>query len=266
MTIRPIRTARLTLFFASLSLIVSTCVTTTTGGFNVDASEDRALQDYVQLATAYYDANDLAGARRHLANARAIDDRNSSIHNVEALIYQAEGDLELAEQSFQRALSLDRNNSRARNNYAALLFSLDRYHDAFAELQVVTQDVNYGGRAIAFENLGRAAMRIGREEDAQRAFQRALQLNANLYVSSLELAIFAIDARNWRVATQYFQQYLTTVQFYNVPHTPRALLAGIQIGEQTGNLEWVEDYTLILTTLYKDSPEYVIYQRLTNAN
>ena len=116
--------------FGVVAMTLSSCVTTESGGFTPDASDEEALQDYIQLAIAYYDDNDMAGARRHINNALAIDSRNSEIHNVLALVYQREGDLDLADQTFRRAISYDATNSRARNNYGAFLFSEERYEDA----------------------------------------------------------------------------------------------------------------------------------------
>ncbi len=260
------RTMRDVALLALLLVSLSACVTTTTGGFAVEPSEEQAVRDYIQLATGYFDAGDMAGARRHINNAMELDSRNSDIYNIQALVFQAEGDLDLAEENFRRAISLDRDNSRARNNYAALLFAANRYDEAYEQLEQVTQDVNYDGRAIAFENLGRAALRLDQEEDAKTAFQRALQLNSNLYLSALELSIIESNALNWQIARRYFQQYMTTVNFYNIPHTPRALLAGIKIEGQFQNEQLVEGFVAILSTLYQDSPEYLMFQRLSNAN
>ena len=246
--------------------MISACVTTTTGGFNVQPSEEEAMEDYIQLAIAYYDAGDLAGARRHISRAMEIDDRNSSIYNVLALIFQREGDMELADENFRRAIRLDRDNSRARNNYAALLFSLGEYEQAYEQLSLVTQDTMYEGRAIAFENLGRSAVSLGLKSEAEQAFQRALQLNGNLYVSAIELALLRAERQDWEGARRAFQQYLTTAEFYNIPHTPRALLAGISIESKFQNQELVRNFTRILTTLYRESPEFEAYLELTDVN
>ncbi len=249
-----------------LSCLISSCVTTTSGGFNVEASEQQALEDYLQLAIAYYDANDLTGARRHVNNALDIDTRSSDAYTMLALILQREGDLDLAEEIFQRAINLDRNNSRARNNYAVLLFSMQRYGDAYDQLQRVAADANYEGRSFAFESLGRAALRLDRNQAAETAFGRAQQLNANLYISALELAMLQFENQDFNGAREVYQQYLTTVDFYNIPHTPRALLAGIQIEGHFQNTELVDDFSLILSTLYQDSPEYETYQGISDAN
>lgn len=244
---------------------LSSCITTTTGGFLTDASDERATEDYVQLALAYYDTDDMAGARRHVNNALAIDDRSSKAHMVLALILQREGDTDLADENFRRSISLDRNNSRSRNNYAALLFEQERYQDAFEQLERVADDTEYEGRAFAFESLGRTALRLNRQQDAQNAFERALQLNSNLYVSALELSLLYLEQQDFSGARMTYQSYLTTAEFYSVPHTPRALLAGIQIEGHYDNQELVDGFALILGTLYQTSPEYQIYRRLSNA-
>lgn len=249
-----------------LSVLLSACVTTTTGGFTVEPSDEAALDDYVQLAIAYYDANDMPGARRHINNALEIDDRNADVYNVLALIFQREGDLELAEDNFQRAIRYDRENSRVRNNYGALLYGMGRFDDALEQFEYATRDTMYDGRAIAFENMGRSALPLGQSEVAENAFQRALQLNGNLYIAAVELAMLRADRDDWNSARRVFQQYLTTAQFYNLPHTPRALLAGIRIEGKFQNQELVRDFTRILTTLYRETPEYQAYLRLSDVN
>lgn len=246
--------------------LLSSCVTTTTGGFMVEASDKQAVQDYIQLAIAYYDVDDLVASRRHLNNALTIDARSADVYNILALISQREGDLDLAKDAFRTALRFDRSNSRARNNYAVLLFDQERYSEAYDELVRVTGDANYDGRAIAFENQSRSASRLDRVDDARNAFTRALQLNANLYISALELALIEFNQENKDRAHQLFQQYLTIVEFYSIPHTPRALMAGIQIEGQAQNQKIVDTFALLLTSLYQDSPEFETYQRLSNAH
>jgi type IV pilus assembly protein PilF len=259
---------RISAFFAAIAapVLLTSCITTTSGGFNVQASEEQALESYIQLAIAYYDENDLVSARRHVNNALDLDDRSADAHNVLALIFQQEGDLDLADENYRRAISMDRTNSRVRNNYGALLFSEERYQEAYEQFEQVTEDTNYEGRAIAFENLGRSALQLDRNSAAINAFRRVLQLNPDLYISAIELAVALYQEEDWAGARETFQQYLVTAGFYSIPHTPRALLAGIQIEGRFQNKELVDNFALLLSTLYQDSPEYEIYQRISNAN
>ena len=256
---------RLCLFVLAV-LLLAGCVTTASGGFNPEASDEEALDDYIQLAVAYYEANDMARARRHINNALAIDARNSEVHNILALVHQREGDLDLADEVFRQSIRFDTSNSRARNNYAAFLFEQQRYQDAYDQLERVANDTTYEGRAIAFENLGRSALRLGNIEDAANAFQRALQLNANLYVSTLELAQIRFDQSDYVAARGLYNQYLTTKDFYSIPHTPRSLWVGIQVEGHYQNKDVVDGYVRLLTALYQDSPEFQLYQNFVNGN
>ena len=247
-----------------VAVLFSACVTTTTGGFNTVASESQAIEDYINLAAGYFDAGDMGGARRNVNNALRLDPRSSAAYTVLAMIFQREGDLDIAAENFRRAITLDNSNSRARNNYAALLFSQRDYREAYVQLEQVVTDSTYEGRATAFENLGRSALMVDKKVEAAAAFQRALQLNSNLYLSSLELARIRYDQENWQAARMAFNQYLTTVAFYNLPHSPKALLAGILIEGKFQNEKIVRDFSLLLTTLYQDSPEYQVYQAMQN--
>lgn len=249
-----------------VSSMLSTCVTTTTGGFMADASEERAATDYIQLALAYFDNNDMPGARRHVNNALDIDARISDGYMVLAMVFQREGDLDLADSNFRKAITLDQDNSRARNNYAAMLFSQERFRESYEQLERVASDTSYQGRSLVFEGLGRSALRLGRHEEAKAALQRALQLNENLFIAPLELALIYFDQQDYSLARQYYQNYLTTIAFLQLPYTPRALLAGIQIEGYFQNEELVENFSLVLTTLYPTSPEFQTFQRLSDAN
>ena len=157
-------------FWASVLVVMNACVTTTTGVSNVEPSDEESLENYIQLAVAYFDADDMPNARCHLNNALEIDCRNSEAYNILALVSMREGDLELAIENFQRAVRLDQDNARTRNNYAALLFSTGDYENAFDELLTVTQNAMHEGRAVAFENLGRSAVSLNRLEEAEVAF------------------------------------------------------------------------------------------------
>ncbi len=249
-----------------LIITLQACVTTTTGGFNTDTSEAQALQDYIKLAAGYYDANDLAGARRHINNALSIDNRSADAHSILALIQQREGDADLADATFRRALSMDRNNSRARNNYAAFLFSQERYREAYEQLQIVVNDSSYDGRAMAFENLGRSALALNRDDEAERAFQRALQLNNNLYVSSLELLQLKVNQADWPAARDAFRRYLTVREFLGLPYTSRSLWIGIQVERYFQNSSGVSLYAGLLGAMFPGSAELQMYRSQVNGN
>lgn len=244
------------LLIVSLVAGLSSCVTTTTGGFSVESSREQALSDYIDLAFGYYEADDMVRAKRNVDNALAIDRRSSEAHHARALIHQREGELELARETFDQALRLDRNNSRARNNYAAFLFSRGDFDGAYEHLEIVAADTEYASRPLAFLNLGLAALRTGRTDRAAWAFERGLLLDRNLYRASLELAQLRFEQGEFAEAMRYYEQFTVSSEFFNVPQTARSLWLGIQLARRFDDQDAVNAYAAILQSRYPDSGEY----------
>ncbi len=253
---------------AVMVLLGGCVVESQTGGFNTEPSDAQALSDYIQLATGYLEQGDLLNAKRHLDNAGKLDPNNSEILALWGLVYTREGEPELADDSFQRALRVNPGNSQARNNYAAFLFAENRFEDAYGQLEQVVEDTAYVGRAQAFENLGLAAVRLQRLDDAAYAFDRALRLNSNQLRSSLELASLNLQKQDVLQARAYYRTYLTLAQFYNIPQTARGLWVGIQLENALGNAENVQQYGTQLEASFSSSPEYQLYRQFldTSAN
>lgn len=253
----------LQLMFVVVALgMLQGCVTETTGGFNVKRSDGDALHDYLQLATGYLEQNDLVNSKRHLANATRIDPNSSELQAIWGLLYSREGETKLADKSFLQALKLDATNSKARNNYAAFLFANGRFDEAYKQLQLVVEDTQYEQRPQAFENLGLAALRLQKSQEAEEAFKRALQLNPNQLRSSLELCSLMIAKKDLAQARAYYTNYLTLGQFYNIPHNPRSLWVGIQLEAAMGNKGNVLTYGKQLETNFASAPELKLYKQL----
>jgi type IV pilus assembly protein PilF len=143
-----------------LTLPLLACVTESESVFTEEASPGEALEKRVELARRYIGERNWEDAKRNLKAAVAIDDSNAEVYEAFALVYQSTGEFELAEESFRRAISLDRKFSRARNNYAAFLFSQERFAEAEEQLVAVVRDPLYSARPQAFMNLGLCRLRL----------------------------------------------------------------------------------------------------------
>lgn len=190
------------------ALLLSSCVTTTAGGFNA-SSEERAERDLVQLANGYFEAGDMAGARRNITRALEINSRSADAYNVLAMVQHREGDVALAGKTYLHALGLDGDNSRVRNNYAAFLFDAGEYEQAYRQLEIVAEDTNYESRGLVFENLGLSALRTGRPQRAEVAFERALQIDSKRYRAARELAQIKFKNGEFAAAMDYYNRFLS---------------------------------------------------------
>ncbi len=172
------------------------------------------------------------------------------------MLFQLEGENELAEKSFKRALREDPGFSQARNNYAAFLYQQERYEDAYEQFEIVSRDLNYDNRARALLSLGRAALKLGREERARAAFEHAYNLDPKIAPVLVELATISFQNEEYAKAKQYLDQYSQVAR-----QSARTLLLGIKIERIFGNKDKEASYALALKNRFPYSDEYLEYKR-----
>lgn len=261
-TIRLCPAARIfALLFCSVAL--AACVSTPGASVGSKAS-GAAAQDYLALAMGYFDTGNLDAARHHLDNARQNDAGQAEIDHIAALLAAAEGDYELAERHFRRALRIGQDDSAPRNNYGVMLYSLGRDEEALAQFRAAAADETYRGRAHALENLGRVLLRRRSHDEALEAFAGALDLNGELPLAALELSLLHRRDGNPAEALRLFREYLRIAENQRLTHGPKASLAGAEFAWQSGNCVGVEEFGSILGKLYPETEEYRVFMELIN--
>ena len=247
--------AGLGIALAGACLLLAACVTQTETVFTDPPSPEEALERRVSLARQYIGEGNWEDAKRNLKQANAIDDNNAEVHEAFALVYQSTGEEELAEDYFRKALRLDRDFSRARNNYAAFLYSRKRYEDAEEQLLQVVKDPLYSARPQAFVNLGLCRLQLDDPQGAEEAFVRALSMQGRNATALLETARLRLDQGDSRAAQEYYDKYRSVVR----QQSARGLWLGIRLAQQRGDRDAEGSYVLALSNLYPDSPEYRAY-------
>ncbi|MFV8818114.1 type IV pilus biogenesis/stability protein PilW [Haliea sp. E17] len=246
-----------TVFLVFLGLLLAGCVTTTEGGFTDKADPTEALELRVELARKYIGEGNWDNAKRNLQMAYDMNPDNAEVHEAFALVYQSTGEFELAEKSYKDAIRLDRNFSRARNNYAAFLYSQERYAEAEEQLEYVVKDTLYKARPQAFVNLGLCREQLFDRPGAEEAFQRALTMDRGNPIALLELAQLRYDAGDYATSGRYYGTYRTAVR----QQSARGLWLGVRLARATDDPDAEASYGLALSNLYPDSAEYAAYQR-----
>jgi type IV pilus assembly protein PilF len=244
-------------FASVIALGISACVTSKESVFTEEASPEKTLERRVSLARRYIGERNWEDAKRNLQLAVDIDPKNAEVHEAFALVYQSTGEYELAEESYKLAIKLQRNFSRARNNYAAFLFSLERYKEAEVQLTYVVQDTLYNERPNAFINLGLVRLKLFNTQGAEEAFVRSLSMDRTNTIAMLEVAQIRFDADDIPSASRYYEGY----RKYTRRQSSRGLWLGIRIAQGQGDQNAEGSYVLALTNLYPDSIEYQAYLR-----
>jgi type IV pilus assembly protein PilF len=232
--------------------LMAGCVTEYSGGTQMSSDPDATLDKRVALARQYIGVGDWENAKRNLELAREVDPENAEVFEAFALVYQSTGEFEMAENQFRAALKAEPTLSRARNNYAAFLYSQGRYIEAEREFYRVTEDTLYSGRPMAFVNLGLSRLQLEDNAGAEAAFTRALSMDRRNLVALLEMGFLRLEAGDTNEAARYHETYRTV----SPQQSPRGLLLGLEIADQTGDQDALGSYELALRNLYPDSFEY----------
>ena len=243
--------------FALLVGLTAGCVTETESVFTEQASPSDAFEQRVALARRYIGQRNWEDAKRNLKVAAQLDKENPEVYEAFALVYQSTGEFELAEENFRRAISLNKSFSRARNNYAAFLYSQERYQEAEDQLEQVVKDTLYNARPQAFLNLGLCRLKLFDSRGAEEAFLRTLSMQRDNTIALLEVAQLRFEAGDLRNAGLYYDQYRSLVR----QQSARALWFGVRLARSSGDRDAESSYALALSNRYPDSAEYEAYRR-----
>ena len=215
-------------------------------------------QKNLEIAHGFFQQGYPARAIGRLEEILKLNNSSSRAYGMLGVVYQSQGEYELAEKSFERSLRITPDASDVRNNYGVLLYQLDRLGEASRQFEKVTEDVYYEHRSRAFENLGLVALKGDSPREAEKYFQRALRLDNNLPRASLEMVQLSFDQGNYVDAERYYKNYQNLARS-NHP-TARSLWLGIQLAQVFRDRGTLEEYADKLTRLYPGSQEYRKYQ------
>lgn len=171
-------------------------------------SSSEPADAYTQLGTAYLERNNLPRAISALDRALEINPDHPQALQAMAIAHQRQGEDELADDYFQRALRIDGNFTRARNNYAAFLFDQGHSEEACHQLEQASRDTQYANRAQLFSNLGQCRYELGDIEAARQSLARAQAIDTRHSRSYLLLAELEHEQGHHDRAWDQLQAYM----------------------------------------------------------
>ncbi|MDF0750646.1 type IV pilus biogenesis/stability protein PilW [Marinobacter sp. 71-i] len=244
-----------------LAMFVTGCVTNTDSRFAREADRDKAVRNYVQLGTAYIGQNNLERARHHLERALELAPENPGALAAMGLVYNAEGESELAERSFKEALANNETYTRGHVYYGAFLYGERRFEDARDQFMAASRNTSYDDRASVFFNLGLTEERIGNLEGAVTAYRRAVDLSRGDPKSLMALSRTLVESGEYQAASRHYSRLMTLMQRnQNLRHSPESLYTGIRIARHFGERNKESSLGLLLKNNFPNSVEYQQYR------
>jgi type IV pilus assembly protein PilF len=205
---------------------------------------------YIDLSAAYLRENRLSDAMLNARKGVVVDPRSSNAQYMLALVQQALGQPQPAEQAYRRAIALDPRNPLALNAYGLFLCNQERMDEADPYFRRALENPLYPTPWLALHNAGWCHERAGRRDEAERDYRAALRQNPKFAPSLLGMARISAAAGNYLSARAYLQRYQEVAE-----HTAESLWIGVQAEHHLGDRKQKASYGLQLRAKFPDSDE-----------
>ena len=154
----------------------------------------------LQMGVGYLRSRQIPEAHAEFLKASRLDQTNIQVHNYLGLTYFARQHYVLSEEHFQKSIALG-GGSEAQINLARLCIERHRFSEALVLLKTVLSDLEYPQPQRAHVNLGLAYLGLHRIGEAQKEFERALQVNAKFCPAYNHLGKLLFQEGKFREAT-----------------------------------------------------------------
>jgi type IV pilus assembly protein PilF len=211
---------------------------------------------HTDLAAAYFQRGNMGVALEELRIATAADARYAPAHSLYGLVYMELRENKLAEQSFERALSIAPNDGDINHNYGVFLCQTRREPDSIKYFNQAIRNPLYPTPSRSYSAAGVCSMRTGNPKEAEQYFERALRLDPDEPASLLHLGQI-------RYKPGKMDEARRLVSRYNKLADPSAesLWLALRIERRTGERVAEQSYANQLRRRFPGSAEYQSLQR-----
>ncbi len=236
---------------AGLLLLTQGCSQTYVGESPAKSFQPEvAASTRITLGLQYLQSGNFTLAKSNLDRAYEFAPKMPDTHLALAHYYQAVTEWEQAEQHYRRALSLDRSNGDARNNYGAFLCARGRYDEADEQFRRAVRQKGYLNVAGSYENAALCASERGYDEEALGYFRSALAHDPRNGRYMLQLSSELVAQEEFDEAALYLRRYDRANA-----STANSLWLNLQVANATGSFADVERYGSQLAQQFPQSEQ-----------
>jgi type IV pilus assembly protein PilF len=231
-------------------LLLSGCISTTTGTAPPEADDvDAAALNY-QLGARYYQNDQYSLARDRLLLSIELNPKNAIAHSTLALTYEAMGNVRLATESFERAVRVGPKNFDVQNNYAVFLCNQRDFDRAQKHFEKAANHSKNDNSQVTLTNAGVCMMQQPNNAAAERYFRKALDRKSDYSEALLQLCLLKYKEQDYLGSRAFLQRFMGTSKT-----TAGVLFLGAQIEGKLGDERARTDYVNRLLRDFPTSPE-----------
>ena len=236
-----------------VSLFLTGCTTTQSARESRAAKPEnkrKVAELNTQIAIQHLKDQEYELALKKLEKATAADPNYADAYNALGIVYSRIGEIEKADNNFQRSLRIEGNNPLTLNNYGQFLCKNKSPEKGQEMFQRAISNPLYRTPEIALTNAGTCALDQGMTEQAEQYFRSALEKNPRIPLALLQMAGITFDSGRHLPARGYIQRFAEIAR-----HNPRSLWLGVLIERQLGDQDAEASYALSLEKNFPDSKE-----------
>jgi len=215
-----------------------------------ETSERVRARLHTELAAGYFELGNIGVALEEVKEALRADPNYSPAHNVAGLVYSQLKEDALAEQSYQRALSLSPGDYDANNNYGEFLCQRKREEESIRYFLAAVRNPLYPNPDRSYVNAGVCSRRRGDMAGAENYFLMALKVRPNQAQALYQMSEITYARRDYGAAKNYLNR-LTNV----APATAEVLWLGVRVERRLGDGNSEASYALQLRNKFPNSRE-----------
>jgi len=226
-------------------LFLTACGTPSGGAVN------KSAKIHTELAGLYFSRNQFGVALEEIDQALQADRNFAQAYNVRGLVHMALHEDEQAENDFKRSLSLDKNDSDAHNNYGWFLCQRSREKESIPHFMAALKNPLYRTPSSSLLNAGICSRKMGKNEDAEEFFHRALAVQPGIQQALLALAEMNFADGKYVAAKRYFSEFSRV----NDNLSAEQLWLAVRIARAVGDRNSAASYAMQLDKRFPASRE-----------
>ncbi|QSX34836.1 type IV pilus biogenesis/stability protein PilW [Shewanella avicenniae] len=208
-----------------------------------------------QLGLAYLKKGDSQAAKSNLDRAMEYAPDLEQVNLSMAYYYESVGELQKAEDTYDRAIATRDATGDAANNFGVFLCKEGKYEKSETMFLRAIGNSKYTRTASSYENLGVCMRKAGNVEKARKYFGMALRYEPRRRVSLLEMAELEQSVGNYREAKAVLQRYDKVATM-----SPESLALAVKIEMGLGNTDAAKRNGVLLLAKFPQSPQAKAYR------
>lgn len=160
----------------------------------------------LELASGYFEQGKHQVALDEIKQALATDPVYADAFNLRGLVYTAVNELQLAEDSFKRSLSISPRDGGTLHNLGWLYCQQRRYSESYPLFKQALAAVGYLDSAKTYMTLGICEARNGDKPLAERSLARSYELDAGNPITGYNLSSLLFERGEFEKAQFYLRR------------------------------------------------------------